>query len=49
LSKDDLKTIRAPVSSPIAFSRFAIARECSRDSMTQGPAKKIGGESPPIV
>jgi hypothetical protein len=44
-----LKTIRAPVSSAIAFRRAAIASECGRDSMTHGPAKKTGGAPAPAA
>src|SRR5215471_12182920 len=48
LSKEDLKTMRARVSSPITFSLAAILRLWARDSMTHGPAKKRGSFPPPI-
>src|SRR5215472_1130161 len=48
LSKEDLKTMRARVSSPITFSLAAILRLWARDSMTHGPAKKRGAFPPPI-
>jgi hypothetical protein len=41
--------MRAPVSSAIAFSFFAMTSECSRDSITHGPAKKTGGAPAPAV
>jgi hypothetical protein len=49
LSNDDLKTILAPVFSATPRIFLAIARECRRDSITHGPAKKSGGALPPIA
>ena len=37
-----------PVSSEISASRRPIATAWARDSRTHGPAKKSGGEPPPI-
>src|SRR5512142_424048 len=49
LSNDDLKTIFAPVFSETARIFRAMASECLRDSITQGPAKKSGGAPPPVA
>ena len=49
MSNDDLNT-RLIFSASRNLRRIRpIARVCSRDSITQGPAKKRGGAPPPIV